>query len=73
MPAGLEYLVFDSKMTTCQNLSELNKRGTMFVTIRRRSNSLLERIGKIDKWKNTKIKRANGNTGTSSFLRRAHS
>jgi len=59
-PAGLKYLVFDSKMTTYQNLSELNKRGTMFVTIRRRSKSLLERINGIDKWKGAKIKRANG-------------
>jgi hypothetical protein len=59
-PNGLKYLVLDSKMTTYQNLCQLNKRNIKFVTIRRRSNSILERIGTITEWKSIKIKRANG-------------
>ena len=59
-PNGLKYLVFDSKMTTYQNLSELNKRGVNFVTIRRRGSKLLERIGGINAWKKVRVKRSNG-------------
>jgi hypothetical protein len=59
-PSGLKYLVFDSKMTTFQNLSQLNKRGIRFVTIRRRNAGLLERISGITEWKTVKIKRENG-------------
>jgi hypothetical protein len=59
-PSGLKYLVLDSKMTTYQNLSQLNKRGIRFVTIRRRNVGLLKRISEITKWKTVKIKRENG-------------
>ena len=58
--AGLKYLVLDSKMTTYQNLDQLNKRGVMFVTIRRRSTGIIARINEIKEWKTVKIKRANG-------------
>ena len=59
-PNGLKYLVMDSKMTTYQNLNELNKRGIKFVTIRRRSASIMNRIATVTEWKSIKIKRANG-------------
>jgi hypothetical protein len=39
-----EELVFDSKLTTYANLSELNKRGINFITLRRRSKTLKEEI-----------------------------
>ena len=38
------HLVFDSKLTTYSNLSELNKMGIIFVTLRRRSPTLLKEI-----------------------------
>ncbi|MDR3020591.1 MAG: transposase [Treponema sp.] len=59
-PHDLKYLVLDSKMTTFQNLDQLNKRNIMFVTIRRRGPSIMERIKSVEKWKSIKVKRANG-------------
>jgi len=58
----LKYLVFDSKFTTYQNLSKLNSRDIKFVTIRRRSKSLVEHIQSIDdsKWKKISVEKANG-------------
>jgi transposase len=46
-------LVFDSKFTTYKNLSELNKQGVKFVTLRRRGHKLLEDASKFEPW--TKI------------------
>jgi len=59
-PSGLKYLVFDCKMTTYQNLNELNKRDIKFVTIRMRCATLLKKISEIKEWNTIKIKRANG-------------
>jgi len=58
----LKYLVFDSKFTTYQNLSKLNFRGIRFVTIRRRSKSLVNHIQGIDdsRWKKITVEKANG-------------
>ena len=58
----LKYLVFDSKFTTYQNLSRLNGRGIKFITIRRRSKTLVERIKGIDdsQWKRIAVEKANG-------------
>jgi hypothetical protein len=39
-----EWLYFDSKLTTYDELSRLNERGVFFVTIRRRGASLVERL-----------------------------
>jgi hypothetical protein len=39
-----EELVFDSKLTTYANLSELNRRGIDFITLRRRSRKMLDEI-----------------------------
>jgi hypothetical protein len=39
-----EELVFDSKLTTYTNLNELNKMGIAFITLRRRSDKLLEEL-----------------------------
>jgi transposase len=58
----LKYLVFDSKFTTYQNLSQLNDRDIKFITIRRRSKMLVERIQMIDasQWKRITVEKANG-------------
>lgn len=45
---SLKYLVFDSRFTTYQNLNKLNQQGIKFITIRRRSKTLLNRINAID-------------------------
>lgn len=39
-----EELVFDSKLTTYKNLDQLNKNGIRFMTLRRRSPKLVERL-----------------------------
>jgi hypothetical protein len=46
-------LVFDSKFTTYRNLSELNRQGVKFITLRRRGKKLLEEAEKVEPW--TKI------------------
>jgi transposase len=58
----LKYLVFDSKFTTYGNLSRLDKDGIKFITVRRRSKNLVNRINGIDDsgWKRIKVKKANG-------------
>ena len=41
-----EELIFDSKLTTYAKLSELNRLGIQFITVRRRSKQLLEQIAR---------------------------
>jgi hypothetical protein len=41
-----EELIFDSKLTTYSNLSVLNRMGIKFITLRRRSKKLMERIAR---------------------------
>jgi transposase len=43
-------LIFDSKFTTYKNLSELNRQGIKFVTLRRRGQKLLEEAGRVEPW-----------------------
>ena len=56
----LKYLVFDSKFTTYQNLDRINAQGIKFITIRRKSKTLLERFSSIEEWKKIRVKKANG-------------
>jgi hypothetical protein len=42
--------IFDSKFTTYRNLSELNRLGVKFVTLRRRGEKLLEQAAKLEDW-----------------------
>ena len=60
--AHLKYLVFDSKFTIYKNLDKLNTMDIKFITIRRRCQSLLERINNIadNQWKKIRIQKANG-------------
>jgi len=39
-----QWLYFDSKLTTYEELSELNSRGVFFVTIRRRGSEIIKRL-----------------------------
>lgn len=54
---NLNYLVFDSKFTTYKNLSQINKKEIKFITIRRRSQSLVNKISKLKKsdWKKLRV------------------
>jgi len=58
----LKYLVFDSKFTTYENLSKINKQGYKFITIQRRSKKLEQFISSIpaSEWKNIRVDQANG-------------
>ena len=60
MNSELKYLVFDSKFTVYQNLNELNSKGVKFITIRRRSKSLLERVANVEHRKKIRIQKADG-------------
>ena len=57
-------LIFDSKFTTYRNLSELNKseEKIKFLTIRRRSKSLMEKAEKIEdgEWQKISVERSKG-------------
>ena len=48
-------LIFDSKFTTYKNLSELNRQGVKFVTLRRRGQKLLEEAERLEPWKKITI------------------
>jgi len=50
-----ECLVFDSKLTTYENLGRLNELGIRFITIKRRGKRILEEISKIKAWKNIRL------------------
>ena len=57
----INYLVFDSKLTTLENLGRLNNDGVKFITKQRKSKTLNEKIGNIpeSQWKTAKIERTN--------------
>ncbi len=50
-------LIFDSKFTTYNNLGQLNKDAIKFITLRRRSKKLVDKIDKIDRnqWYQVKL------------------
>jgi len=58
----IKYLVFDSKFTTYKNLSQLNKLGIKFLTIRRKGKNIKEQINKIpaSSWKEVRIQDGDG-------------
>jgi len=51
-------LVFDSKFTTYAKLSELNRLGTKFITLRRRGKKLLDRVEDMAPWKRIHVPHA---------------
>jgi transposase len=60
----IKYLVFDSKFTTYENLSNLDDNKVKFVTIRRRGKKIVDEIEALAKteWKKTRVPTANGTT-----------
>jgi len=47
--------VFDSKFTTYKHLSELNRQGIMFITLRRRGKNLIENVENLEPWEKIHI------------------
>lgn len=62
----LKYLVFDSKLTTYQNLSKLDLQGIKFLTIRRRGKTIVEEINALpsSQWKKKRVVCAGNKTRT---------
>jgi hypothetical protein len=52
-----EELIFDCTLTTCAKLSELNRRGIRFITLRRRTPKLLEEIARtpMSAWRRVEL------------------
>jgi transposase len=50
--------VFDSKFTTYAKLSELNRQGIKFITLRRRGKNLVDTVNKLGPWKRILIPHA---------------
>jgi len=48
-------LIFDSKLTTYENISELNRLGIKFITLRRRGRKLIERVEALEPWERITI------------------
>jgi hypothetical protein len=48
-------LIFDSKFTTYENLSELNRQKIKFITLRRRGHKLVEDVKKLEPWRRITI------------------
>jgi ribosome modulation factor len=62
----INYVVFDSKFTTLENLGRINKKGIKFITIQRRSKKLNEKIQEIrqSQWYTIKIEKSNHKSRT---------
>lgn len=58
----LKYLVFDSRLTTYQNLKKLDEKGIKFVTIRRRGKNIVKNLDALPKneWKTVRVPAAGG-------------
>jgi len=50
-----ERLIFDSKLTTYQNLDQINKQGVKFITLGRRGTNFLKNIQAISTWKKIEL------------------
>lgn len=48
-------LIFDSKFTTYGNLSEINRQGLKFITLRRRGHKLLDQVKMLEGWQRISI------------------
>lgn len=58
----LKYLIFDSKFTPYQNLKKLDKKGIKFITIRKRTKNIVDKLNKIpkDEWQSVRVMNADG-------------
>jgi len=63
---NINYLVFDSKFTTLENLGRINSQGIKFITIQRKSKHLNEKVEQIpdSQWKTAKVEKANHKSRT---------
>jgi len=63
---NINYVVFDSKFTTLENLGRINKKGIKFLTIQRKSKNLNEKIMQIpqSQWRTIKIEKTNHKSRT---------
>jgi len=61
--SNLKYLVFDSKLTTYQNLRKLEDNNIKFLTIRKRGKKIVKELEELPKneFKKIRVKSANGN------------
>jgi transposase len=66
----IEYLVFDSKFTTLENLGRINSKNIKFITIQRKSKNLNEKIQGVpeSQWKTVKIEKANHKSRNASYF-----
>ena len=57
----INYIVFDSKFTTLQNMGRINNEGIKFITIQRKSKNLNKKVQQIpdSEWKSVKVEGAN--------------
>jgi hypothetical protein len=65
----INYLIFDSKFTTLENLGRINEQGIKFITIQRKSKYLNEKAEQIpdSQWKTIRIEKANHKSRTAVF------
>ena len=58
---NVNYVVFDSKFTTLENLGRINNEGIKFVTIQRKSKNLNEKIQQIpqSQWQTIRVEKSN--------------
>jgi hypothetical protein len=65
----INYLIFDSKFTTLENLGRINEKDIKFITIQRKSKYLNEKIDQISdsQWKTARIEKANHKSRTAVF------
>jgi len=60
----LQYLVFDSKFTTYENLRKLDDNDVKFITIRRRGKKIVEKFDNLPEsaWKRIRVPASDGKT-----------
>jgi predicted DNA-binding protein YlxM (UPF0122 family) len=65
----INYLVFDSKFTTLENLGRINRDGVKFITIQRKSKNLNAKAEQFpySQWETVKIEKANHKSRTATF------
>jgi len=65
----VNYVVFDSKFTTLENLGRIDKEGIKFVTIQRRSKKLNEKVLQIpqSQWRSVKVEKSNHKSRTVMY------
>jgi len=61
---NINYLVFDSKFTTYENLSKLDDNETKFITIRRRGKNIVDDLNQLpaDLWKKVRVQSSGSRT-----------